>query len=83
MNIEKRTTEGEINRGPSEAARQNAIETMSALSNQYEKIKLAVKEMEASPESDERDNALTKLYGEQRLLKDRLEMMGTKPDTIQ
>ena len=34
-------------------------------------------------ESDERDNALTKLYGEQRLLKDRLEMMGTKPDTIQ
>ena len=56
---------------------------MSALSNQYEKIKLAVKEMEASPESDERDNALTKLYGEQRLLKDRLEMMGTKPDTIQ
>lgn len=74
---------GASRRGPSEASRQNAIEAISTLTQQYQQVKLNIERVREEPESVEKDEELTTLYGKQRILRDRLEAMGAKPDTIQ
>jgi len=82
MNMEQNIGKAE-GRGPSQAAKQHSIEAISQLSEQYAKVKLDIEQVRATPESDEKDETLTALYGTQRMLKDRLEAMGAKPDTVQ
>ena len=74
---------GKSERGSSQAAKHNAIEAISNLTQQYQQVTLDIERVRKGPKSVEKDEELTTLYGKQRILKDRLEAMGAKPDTVQ
>ncbi len=74
-----------LSRGPSEAAKQSAIEAIHMATMEYRKAEEEVLRLNATPESNERDEALTVQYGKKRLAEDRLKAMGVEnpPETIQ
>jgi hypothetical protein len=74
---------GASRRGPSEAAKQNAIETINSASREYQKINAEIERLNATPESIEKDEALTVQYGKRRLSGERLQALGIDPDTIE
>ncbi len=81
MNMEKMG--GTSDRGPSEAAKQNAIETISNTSRDYMNAEAEILRLNATPDSVEKDEALTVQYGKKRVLGDRLKALGVNPDTLQ
>ena len=74
-----------LSRGPSEAAKQNAIEAIHLATMEYRKAEEEIARLSATPESNERDEELTVQYGKKRLAENRLKEMGVEnpPDTVQ
>lgn len=74
-----------LSRGPSEASKQNAIEAINGATMEYRRAAEEILRLNATPESDEKDEALTVQYGKKRLAENRLREMGVEnpPETIQ
>lgn len=74
-----------LSRGPSEAAKQNAIEAIHMATMEYKKAEEEILRLNATPESEEKDANLTIQYGKKRLAEDRLKAMGVEnpPEAVQ
>ena len=74
-----------LSRGPSEAAKHKAIESIDAATTEYRRAEKEIARLNATPKSDEKDAALTIQYGKKRLAENRLKEMGVEnpPSTLQ